>query len=230
PGIICPANITTLATSASGAVVTFTTPAGSGRGTTVSCNRTSGSTFAVGTTTVTCTATNSCGTTSCNFTVTVNQPAKCDTLCYRSPGWWALNLDRVPAGTVVIYGLNSNAGIGTYNESAIYSALQGNPFGVGLTPRQRFNRAYVAAQLNILHYGGPGAPTVYNTMWANLSCYDIAFPPITLATGVLTRDSMVKELYMHITLAIQARNDADLAKLTTVLELLNGNNLLGLCN
>jgi hypothetical protein len=231
PDITCPANITASATSASGAVVNFTTPTGSGQGTTVTCNRNSGSTFPVGTTTVTCTATNSCGTTSCNFTVTVNQPAKCDTLCYRSAGWWALNLDRAPAGTVVIYGLNNNIGISTYKDGTIYAALQGNPFGTPLTPRQRFNREYVAAQLNILHYGGPGAPTVFNTMWANLSCYDITFPAITLSNGaVLTRDSMVKELYMHITLAIQARNDADLAKLTTVLRLLNGTSLLGVCN
>jgi hypothetical protein len=48
--------------------------------------------------------------------------------------------------------------------------------------------------------------------------------------AVLTRDSMVKELYMHITAAIQSRNDADLAKLTVVLNLLNGNNPLNVCN
>ncbi|NOT61413.1 MAG: HYR domain-containing protein, partial [Acidobacteria bacterium] len=230
PGITCPTNIRTLTASSTGTAVTFPAPVGRGTGTTVSCDRASGSNFPVGTTTVTCTATNTCGTTTCTFTVTVELQAKCDTLCYRSAGYWLLNLDKLPGGTVVIYGVNNNSGISTDKFRSIQSALQGNPFGGPLNARQRFNREYVAAQLNILHYGGPGAPTVFNTMWANLSCYGIDFAPITLASGVLTRDSMVKELYMHITLAIQSRNDADLAKLTTVLELLNGNNLLGLCN
>ena len=231
PTIMCPENIKVLATSATGAVVTYPAPKITGTGATVTCDRASGSTFPVGTTTVKCTVTNAFGMAMCTFTVTVEQPPKCDTLCYRSPGWWLLNLDRLPGGTVVIYGVNNNSPISTDNYRSIQSALQGNPFGGGLTPRQRFNREYVAAQLNILSAGGQGSPTVLNSMWANLSCYQINFAPITLSTGaVLTRDSMVKELYMHITLAIQARNDADLAKLTQVLITLNGTDLLGLCN
>jgi hypothetical protein len=225
---MCPENIKTVATG-SGTVVNYPAPKITGTGATVTCDRASGSTFPVGTTTVKCTVTSPFGMAMCTFTVTV-EPQKCDTLCYRSAGYWLLNLDKLPNGTVVIYGLNNNAPISTNKFRSIQAALQGNAFGAPLNARQRFNREYVAAQLNILHYGGPGAPTVFNTMWANLSCYGIDFAPITLASGVLTRDSMVKELYMHITAAIQSRNDADLAKLTTVLELLNGNNLLGFCN
>ncbi|NOT62239.1 MAG: HYR domain-containing protein, partial [Acidobacteria bacterium] len=74
PTISCPTNITTGATSASGAVVNYPAPQGGGAGTTTSCDRASGSTFPVGTTTVTCTATNACGTQSCSFTVTVIAP------------------------------------------------------------------------------------------------------------------------------------------------------------
>jgi hypothetical protein len=230
PRITCPTDIKVTATSASGAAVTFATPTGGGTGTTVSCDRASGSTFPLGTTKVTCTATNSCGTVSCSFNVVVEPQGKCDTLCYRSPDWWLLNLDRLPGGTVFIYGQNGGGGVSTNNWRAIQQALQGNPFGFGLSLMQRFNQEYVAAQLNILSYGGPGAPTVANTMWANLSCYQIRFDPITLSNGaVLTRDSMVKELYMHITQAVQARREADLVKLTVVLDLLNGNDLLN-CN
>jgi hypothetical protein len=68
-------------------------------------------------------------------------------------------------------------------------------------------------------------------MWANLSCYQITFAPITLSSGaVLTPNSMVKELYMHLTAAVQGRRVDDLIKLTQVLDLLNGNDALGLCN
>ncbi|NOT62608.1 MAG: HYR domain-containing protein [Acidobacteria bacterium] len=233
--LACPPNQTAAAAAGqSTVVVNYPAPTVKPTGTPFTCTPASGSAFPVGVTTVTCTAGSGATAVSCSFTVTVTSPtptAKCDTLCYRSAGYWLLNLDKLPNGTVVIYGVNNNSGISTNKFRSIQSALQGNAFGAPLNARQKFNREYVAAQLNILHYGGPGAPTVFNTMWANLSCYQIDFAPITLATGaVLTRDSMVKELYMHITAAIQSRNDADLAKLTTVLELLNGTNLLGFCN
>ncbi len=229
PTIACPTNIKALSTG-SGAVVNYPVPVGGGLGTTVSCDRASGSTFPIGTTTVKCTATNACGTAMCSFTVTVD-PVKCDTLCYRSAAYWLLNPYEIPNGTVVIYGVNNNAPVSTSRWSSIVQALQGNPMGANLTPREVFNREYVAAQLNILNQGGPGSPVWVNTMWANLSCYGITFNPITVGSGaVLTRDSMVKELYMHITAAVQSRNDADLAKLTVVLQLLNGNNPLNVCN
>jgi HYR domain len=230
PTITCPTNIKTFVSNSSTAVVNFPVPTGGGLGTTVTCDRPSNFAFPIGTTTVKCTATNACGTASCSFTVTV-EPSKCDTLCYRSASYWLLNLNDLPNGGVVIYGVNNNAPVSTSKKSAIIQALQGNPVGVVLTPREVFNREYVAAQLNILNQGGPGSPVWVNTMWANLSCYGITFPPIALSSGaVLTRDSMVKELYMHITAAVQSRNDADLAKLTLVLQLLNGNNPLNVCN
>jgi hypothetical protein len=74
-----PADITTNATSPSGAVVTYAAPtavdeAGDSPAATVACTRASGSTFAIGTTTVTCTATDADDTpttASQGFTVTV---------------------------------------------------------------------------------------------------------------------------------------------------------------
>ncbi len=77
PTVTCPANVTTPAGAGScGAVVTYTTPTATddtGCTATVACTPASGSTFAIGTTTVTCTATDAANQTgTCSFTVTVN--------------------------------------------------------------------------------------------------------------------------------------------------------------
>ncbi|HJQ27282.1 MAG TPA: HYR domain-containing protein, partial [Blastocatellia bacterium] len=76
PTITCPANITTKANTINDAckVVAYTTPTGSDNcpGVTVACSPASGSCFAVGTTTVTCTATDASGNTAtCSFSVSV---------------------------------------------------------------------------------------------------------------------------------------------------------------
>ena len=72
PAITCPANITASASpDACSAVVNYTTPT-SCAGATVGCVPASGSTFPVGETTVTCTATAGTSSAECTFTVTVN--------------------------------------------------------------------------------------------------------------------------------------------------------------
>lgn len=74
PAIVCPANITVNnAPGQCGAVVNY--PAAVATGTpvpVVTYSIPSGSTFPVGVTTVTATATNACGTATCSFTITVN--------------------------------------------------------------------------------------------------------------------------------------------------------------
>ncbi len=78
PAITCPANISVNNTSGQcGAVVTY--PPASATGSPaplITYSQASGTFFRVGTTTVTATATNSCGTVTCTFTITVidNQP------------------------------------------------------------------------------------------------------------------------------------------------------------
>jgi aminopeptidase S len=74
PVITCPADVTGAATSGAGAVVTYATPAATDAcGAVVSCSPVSGSTFPIGVTTVTCTATDAASNTaSCPFTVTVD--------------------------------------------------------------------------------------------------------------------------------------------------------------
>jgi hypothetical protein len=79
PQINCPSNIVVQATSSAGAVVNYTVTARDDTDTnvTVVCNPPSGSTFPIGTTTVTCTATDDAGNMSrCSFTVTVRPPTR----------------------------------------------------------------------------------------------------------------------------------------------------------
>jgi hypothetical protein len=71
----CPSNITVQATGPSGSTVFFSVDASGGCSPPpfVTANPPSGSTFPIGTTMVTCTASDTCGTsTNCSFTVTVN--------------------------------------------------------------------------------------------------------------------------------------------------------------
>lgn len=79
PTISCPPSQTVAPTTLAGAVVTYATPVGmdncSGATTTLTAGLASGSTFPIGTTTVTYTVTDACGNTaSCSFTVTVSDP------------------------------------------------------------------------------------------------------------------------------------------------------------
>jgi lysophospholipase L1-like esterase len=72
----CPAPVTTSTTAATGVAVTYTTPqaAGGQPPVTIACTPASGSTFPIGTTTVTCTATDAGNRTgSCTFPVTVSR-------------------------------------------------------------------------------------------------------------------------------------------------------------
>jgi adhesin/invasin len=77
PTITAPANVTVAATSLSGAVVTYPAPVASDNSgaVTVRCQPTRGTVFPIGTTTVTCTATDAAGnSSSATFTVTVTAP------------------------------------------------------------------------------------------------------------------------------------------------------------
>src|SRR5262249_60933749 len=85
PGLVltCSSNIVVTASACSNSAVVFYSSSASGGCNpppSLFCTPPSGSTFPLGTTTVTCTASNSCGQiTNCSFTVTVN-PAVCPPL------------------------------------------------------------------------------------------------------------------------------------------------------
>jgi hypothetical protein len=75
PTLVCPANVTAVAAGCAGTsqLVTYVTPTASDNcpGVTVVCSPASGTIFPVGTTTVTCTATDTAGNTAtCSFTLT----------------------------------------------------------------------------------------------------------------------------------------------------------------
>jgi hypothetical protein len=66
----CPANIV----QCDNPIATWSTPSATGTpAPSVTCSPASGSSFSAGTTSITCTATNSCGSSSCSFSVTINQ-------------------------------------------------------------------------------------------------------------------------------------------------------------
>lgn len=71
PGITCGGNINAFTTEACNAVVNYPAPVVTGTNPTVTYSIPSGSLFPLGTTRVTATATNSCGTATCSFDVTV---------------------------------------------------------------------------------------------------------------------------------------------------------------
>lgn len=99
PSLTCPGTVTTGATSANGAVVTFPAPvvAAGEAPVTVACAPPSGSTFAVGTSTVTCTATdNRQRKASCSFSVTITPAARIARTTFMAFG------DSITSGEVTV--------------------------------------------------------------------------------------------------------------------------------
>lgn len=103
PIISCPANITVSnATGQCGANVTYPTATATGTSPSITYSIPSGSFFPVGTTAVTATATNSCGSDSCTFTVTVNDTQEPSIYC---PANISVNASSGTCGAVVTYNL-----------------------------------------------------------------------------------------------------------------------------
>ena len=127
-----PANIKTDATSPSGAHVTYTPPAAVDEesGATVSCDHPSGSTFAIATTTVTCTATDADDTPASvigTFTVTVNKAP----VTIKAPSVTVTYGLVVPASFTPTYaGLFPGSTQTTTAPMCTSSARQGSPVGV----------------------------------------------------------------------------------------------------
>ncbi len=238
PAITCSSNITVV--SETPTAVQYAQPIVTGTGVTTTCMPASGSTFPVGTTTVTCTAMNAVATVSCSFTVTVmasstpptpGRNGGCVTMCFRSPQYYLLNLNRLPGGTVVISGVNGNRPISTSNKDLIELALRGNPTGFGsLTPQQRFNQEFVATQLSLNARGGPASPALLGPLASALSCYGVSFDSVTLRNNAtLSTSSSLKDLVDQAHAAIRENRAADFGPLADILDKLNGNEILGRC-
>jgi hypothetical protein len=127
PVIACSANLTNDCTSVAGAVVTFTTTATDtcDASPNVVCVPASGSTFALGVTTVNCTATDICGNHSgCSFTVTVKDAAGPPTLTIVRSG--ATAVISWPA-TCTTYTLQQASDLGTWsNSGAVVTLVSGH--------------------------------------------------------------------------------------------------------
>ncbi len=232
PTLICPVNIEKTTSNPNGAIASYKTPTASD-GSPVTCAPPSGTRFPLGTTQVTCTATNQFLSVSCGFTVTVNmmmkKAVKCDTACFRAPHYYLLNLDRLPKGVVLISGVNANKPIGSGNKTAIGLALKGNPSGVGLlTGQQRFNQQFVAAQLSLNAVGPAGQHNLY---WSMLNCYGIDFAPVLLSNDVeIDPTTMLGDLLEQAKAAARENRHADMALLAPIFDLLNGDDLTGRCD
>ncbi len=142
PVITCPANIS-VGTDAGdcGAVVTFADPSASDNCDVVSlvCDPPSGSTFAVGTTPVTCTATDAAGNSSvCTFNVTVtdNEPPvlDCTTLNPVRPANAGLCTFTMVGGNFNPTATSDNCGATLVNDLNGTATLAGTTFDVGVTP------------------------------------------------------------------------------------------------
>lgn len=164
-------------------------------------------------------------------------PVKCDTFCFRSADYWVLNLKqiqmRAPNGKVWINGVNFNQAVSMKNIDAIKIALQwcGADLYGALGPQERFNREWLAAQLNELWAACGGSPSYYNAQWSSLSCYGFSFAPVTLSNGVvITTNSMVKDLFMQAYLASIQNRQVDFLPLANLFALFNGNDPLNVCN
>ena len=145
PSITCPANINIIATSASGAVVNYTPPVGTdncpGLSTVRTAGLASGSTFPIGTTTVTYKVTDAVGLTAvCSFTVTVTCTAPAITNCPFT-GYSQIYADQNNCSAAFSYSLNitgSPAPVVTYTLSGATTASgsgtgSGSTFNVGQT-------------------------------------------------------------------------------------------------
>ena len=136
PPAITQGNVSAVATSAAGAAVTFTPVVNdpSDPHPVVSCTKASGSTFAIGATMVTCTATNRFGMrASVTFTVTVNHSAPVCSAGVASPGaLWPPNHNLV---AISIDGLKTaDRGTVTATIKSIFQDEPTNGLGDGDTP------------------------------------------------------------------------------------------------
>ncbi len=113
----CPANISQCNTY----IASWADPTATGTNPVVVCVPASGTTFAAGTTTVTCTATNACGSSSCSFDVAINE----------SPIIGSCPANITTCNPVVTYSTPSSSG--TPAATVICNPASGSTFPAGIT-------------------------------------------------------------------------------------------------
>jgi hypothetical protein len=153
---------------------------------------------------------------------------KCDTTCFKAPHYYLLNLDKLPPGVVLISGYNGNKPVSSTNKTAIALALKGNQSGFGpLTPQQRFNQQFVAAQLSLNNVGPAAQHSLY---WSMLLCYGLNFEPVVLSNG-FEIDPITKlgDLLEQAKAAARENRSDDMGLLAAVFDLINSDDPAGRC-
>jgi autotransporter-associated beta strand protein len=132
----CSSNITVNSTNcgSTGAVVFFNSTASGGCApTTLNCNPPSGSTFPIGTTLVTCTASDACGNhTNCSFTVTVNGCPPIALTCSSNITVNATNCNSTGGGSAVVFFASTVTG-GCGPATVSCNPPSGSSFPIGTT-------------------------------------------------------------------------------------------------
>jgi hypothetical protein len=165
------------------------------------------------------------------FTITTSS-IQCNSLCFRSPSYFLLNLDSLPKATVLIPGANFNTPISIQdNLDLVRLALQGNPMASAgvLSPTQQFTREFVAAQLNLALPSGTHLTTL-GLLHTPLGCSGLASAPVTLSNGfTFTINSLLGDLFEQARLATRENRTVDMSVLATFFSQLRGNDPLGGC-
>jgi len=151
--IVCPVNITAASTTGAAVPVTFTAPAATGgvAPLQVSCTRPSGSAFAVGATTVQCTATDAATTpasAACVFTVTVTPP-----IPQLSRTRFLAFGDSMTAGEVAASSVSSTSDTGRYERLVLMPALS---YPTQLLAQLRVRYTGQSTALQVINAGSPG--------------------------------------------------------------------------
>ena len=140
--------------------------------------------------------------------------------CMRSPQYYALNLNRLPQGTVKVAGSGNNTRVSTDDTARIRMLLQG-----GTSRLHQLNQQYVAAQLSLLASGN--SPSA---LGSNLLCYKLNFQPTQISTGVLLNPEMtLADFFDQVQQAGRSGNVIDQRLLVNLLEMLNGTDPQGRC-
>lgn len=141
----------------------------------------------------------------------------CQTTCMQSAAFYVININRLPAGDVIIGGVNFNNPVSIQNNLIdVRRALRG-----GTSPLAMLNQQYVATQISLAAVNAGSNPGVMNSP---LACYGVTLDPVRLDNGVvLTRTSSLKDLLNQARLSIVDNRTDDMARISAVLLLINGN-------
>lgn len=144
------------------------------------------------------------------------EPSKpaCSTICLASSEYYLRNINRLPAGSVLIAGGGINPVISTGNIRAMRLALDG-----GLSAQDRFNEQFVTLQLSLLASPGPDT----GALGSRLSCYGIDSAPVVLGNGAaITPNATLGTLLGYAGTAARRGSAEDLEAITVALTRING--------